>query len=96
MHTSCLAIHKEFLTSMIKSTCKLNSKAQLKEQIKCLSHEQTLEKLNRYTGVYGPNMSEVVIQLPCGHGTLVPFSPGLHLPCLILYPKRVVKSVPLA
>lgn len=43
MCTNCLAIHKEFLTSMIKSTCKLNGKAQLKEQSKCLSHEQNLE-----------------------------------------------------
>lgn len=57
----------------------LKGKAQLKEQIKCLSQEQNLEKLKRYmqvcTGVYRPNMSEVVTQFPPAHRTFVPFSP---------------------
>lgn len=40
-----------------------------KEQIKCPSHEQNLEKQMRYmqiyTGVYRPNMSKAAIPLPC-------------------------------
>lgn len=81
---SCLAVHKECLTSMIKSTCTLKGKVQLREQIKCLSHEKNLEKLKRYmqvtTGVYRPKMSNVVTQFPHAQRTFVPFSLWPHFP----------------
>lgn len=76
MHKLSGCYKKKILTKMIKSGCMLNTMVKFKEQIKCPSHEQNLEKQRSKLpqAFTDQNMSKAVIPLPYVHTNFVPFA----------------------